>query len=141
MALKFEQQEKESDKAFLAFSLYLNLGPERSLAKVAEKLGRSKRLMEKWSLRTNWPERVAAYNAHMAVVEREVAEALTRAKGVDWAKRYAELREAEWEERKKLVEFAAEVRRRWMARGDKCGTLEGYARLLELASKFGHSAC
>jgi hypothetical protein len=40
--LPFEQQVKESDKAFTAFSLYLSQGPERSLAKTAEKLGRSK---------------------------------------------------------------------------------------------------
>jgi hypothetical protein len=55
--------------------------------------------------------------------------------------RYQELREAEWQERQNLVVFAAEVRRRWMARAERCGTLEGYARLLELASKLGHSAC
>jgi hypothetical protein len=88
MALVFEQQPKESDKAFAAFSLYLSQGPERSLAKTAEKLGRSKVMMEKWSRRFEWPARVAAYNAHMALVEREAAEAMVREKGVDWAKRY-----------------------------------------------------
>ena len=141
MALAFEQQDRESDKAFAAFSLYLSQGPERSLAKTAAKLGRSKVMMEKWSRRWAWPARVAAYGEHMALVGREAAEAMVREKGVDWAKRYQELREAEWEERWKTVEFAAEVRRRWMARADRCGTLEGYARLLELASKLGHSAC
>ena len=141
MALPFEQRERESDKAFVAFSLYLSLGPERSLAKVGKKLGKSKVMMEKWSSKFDWPARVAAYGAHMALVEREAAEAMTRAKGVDWAKRYQELREAEWQERENLVVFAAEVRRRWMARAERCGTLEGYARLLELASKLGHSAC
>ncbi len=141
MALAFEQLPKESDKAFVAFSLYLSQGPERSLAKVAKKLGRSKVLMEKWSAKFDWGARVAAYGAHMALVEREAAEAIVREKGVDWAKRYQELREAEWQERWKTVEFAAEVRRRWMARAERCGTLEGYARLLELASKLGHSAC
>ncbi len=141
MALAFEQQRKESDKAFAAFSLYLSQGPERSLAKTAAKLSRSKVLMEKWSSKFDWPARVAAYNSHMALVEREAAEALVREKGVDWAKRYQELREAEWQERHNLVVFAAEVRRRWMARAERCGTLEGYARLLELASKLGHNAC
>ena len=141
MALAFEQQPRESDKAFVAFSLYLSQGPERSLAKVARKLDRSKVLMEKWSSKFDWPARVAAYGAHMALVEREAAEAMTRAKGVDWAVRYQELRETEWQERQNLVVFAAEVRRRWMARAERCGTLEGYARLLELASKLGRSAC
>jgi hypothetical protein len=141
MGLQFEQLTKESDKAFAAFSMYLSLGPERSLAKAAAKLGRSKVLLEKWSSKFDWPARVVAYNSHMALVEREAAEAMTREKGVDWAKRYQELREAEWQERWDLVTFAAEVRKRWMARAERCGTLEGYARLLELASKLGHSAC
>jgi hypothetical protein len=141
MALAFEQQARESDKAFAAFSMYLSLGAERSLAKTAAKLGRSKVLMERWSSRFDWPARVVAYNSHMALVEREAAEAITREKGVDWALRYQELREAEWQERHNLVVFAAEVRRRWMAKAERCGTLEGYARLLELASTFGHRAC
>ena len=109
-SLPFEQQPKESDKAFAAFSLYLSQGPERSLAKTAAKLGRSKVMMEKWSSKFDWPGRVVAYNSHMALVEREAAEALVREKGVDWAKRYQELREAEWQERQNLVVFAAEVR-------------------------------
>jgi hypothetical protein len=104
-------------------------------------LGKSKVLMERWSRKFSWPERVVAYNAHMALVEREAAEAMTREKGVDWAKRYQELREAEWQERWDLVTFAAEVRKRWMAKAERCGTLEGYARLLELASKLGRNAC
>jgi hypothetical protein len=141
MALAFEQLPKESDKAFAAFSLYLSQGPERSLAKTAAKMGRSKVLLEKWSSKFDWPARVSAFNSHMALVEREAAEAITRVKGVDWAKRYQELRETEWQERQNLVVFAAEVRRRWMVRAERCGTLEGYARLLELASKLGHSAC
>ncbi len=49
MALAFEQQPREGDKAFAAFSLYLSLGPERSLAKVAAKLGKGQRIMETWS--------------------------------------------------------------------------------------------
>jgi hypothetical protein len=141
MALSFERQPKESEKAFAAFSLYLSLGPERSLAKVAAKLSRSKVMMEKWSRRFEWQARLVAYAAHMALVAREAAEAMTREKGVDWARRYQELREIEWQERQNLVEFAAEVRRRWMARAERCGTLEGYARLLELASKLGRTAC
>ena len=36
--LAFEQQPKEGDKAFAAFSLYLSLGAERSLAEVGRKL-------------------------------------------------------------------------------------------------------
>src|SRR3974390_2670014 len=136
MALAFEQQARESDKAFAAFSMYLSLGAERSLAKTAAKLGRSKVLMERWSSRFDWPARVVAYNSHMALVEREAAEAITREKGVDWALRYQELREAEWQGRHNLGGFAA-----GRGRGGGGGTLGAYARLLELASTFGHRGC
>jgi hypothetical protein len=141
MGLQFEQLKRESDKAFAAFSMYLSLGPQRSLGKAGKKLGRSKVMMEKWSKRWGWLDRVAAYNAHMAIVAREAAEALVREKGVDWAKRYQELRQQEWQERQNLVTLAMEVRKRWMERAERCGTLEGYARLLELASKLGRNAC
>jgi hypothetical protein len=49
MAMAFEQQPRESNKAFAAFSLYLSLGPERSLAAVGEKLGTSKSNIANWS--------------------------------------------------------------------------------------------
>ena len=47
MAYLFEQQPKESAKAFAAFSVYLSLGPERSTREVGKKLGKSKGLMER----------------------------------------------------------------------------------------------
>ena len=66
MALAFEQQPKESDKAFAAFSLYLSLGPERSLIGVAKTLNKDKRLMITWSKRYNWSARVQAYETHIS---------------------------------------------------------------------------
>ena len=44
MPESFEQQPREGAKAFAAFSVYLSLGPERSLAAVGRKLGKSVRL-------------------------------------------------------------------------------------------------
>jgi hypothetical protein len=109
MALPFEQQPRESDKAFAAFSMYLSLGPQRSLTLVAAKVGKCRRLMEKWSVRFDWPARVQAHGAHMALVEREAAEALARAKGVDWVKRQEEHREEEWRIRGELIKTAREA--------------------------------
>lgn len=51
MRLPFEQQEKETDKAFAAFALYLSMGPERSTARVATKLAKSEQLVRRWSAR------------------------------------------------------------------------------------------
>jgi hypothetical protein len=140
VALAFEQQPKESDKAFAAFSMYLSLGPQRSLSVTAEKLGKSKRMMEKWSKRFGWPTRVQAHGAHMALVEREAAEALARAKGVDWVKRQEEHREQEWRVRCELMEAAQGALKR-LTKSDRCWSPEGIARLVELASELGRRAC
>ena len=141
MPLMFERQPRESAKAFAAFQEYLGLGPERSLAAVGEKLGKSKVMMEKWSRKYDWPARVAAHGAHLALVEREAAEAVVRAKGADWAERYAELRESEWRARNELVDLAWEVIRRWRSKPERVGSLEGLARLLDLMSTLGRRAC
>lgn len=141
MAMAFEQQPRESAKAFAAFCAYLGMGPERSLGAVGEKLGKSKVMMEKWSRKFDWPARVAAHGAHLALVEREAAEAVVRAKGADWAERYAELRESEWRARRELVDLAWEVIRRWRSRPERVGSLEGLARLLDLMSTLGRRAC
>ena len=140
MALPFEQQPRESAKAFAAFSMYLSLGPERSLSAVAGKLGKGQRIMETWLQKFDWTGRVKAHGAHLALVEREAAEALARAKGVDWVKRQEEQRADEWQARCDLLELARETIKRWKENPRKCGTLEGVARLLDLASKLGRLA-
>jgi len=66
MNQSFEKQPKESAKAFAAFSLYLGLGEQRSLEAVGQKLGKSKALMERWSKRYHWFERVDSYSWHLA---------------------------------------------------------------------------
>jgi hypothetical protein len=141
MAMAFEQQPSESDKAFAAFGVYLSLGPQRGLREVARKLDKSLTVVGKWSSKFDWPGRVAAHGAHLAIVEREVAEAVVRAKGVDWAERYAELRESEWKARAELVDLAWEVIRRWRSKPERVGSLEGLARLLDLMSTLGRRAC
>jgi hypothetical protein len=62
----FSRQERETDKAWAAFVVYRDLGPEeRTRAKVAEQLGKSARWIEIWSRRWNWTERARAYDVHM----------------------------------------------------------------------------
>ena len=141
MAMAFEQQPSESDRAFAAFGVYLSLGPQRGLREVARKLDKSLTVVGKWSSKFDWPGRVAAHGAHLAIVEREAAEAVVRAKGVDWAERYAELRESEWKARAELVDLAWEVIRRWRSKPERVGSLEGLARLLDLMSTLGRRAC
>jgi len=70
MPLTFEQQPREGNRAFAAFSLYLSMGPERSLEAVAQKCTKSSRLIKRWSRKYDWLRRVSAHAAHLATVER-----------------------------------------------------------------------
>ena len=136
-ALVFEQQPRETAKAFEAFSLYLSMGPKRSLTAVAKKLHKCDTVIKRWAAKFDWTERVRAHSAHMGVAEREAAEALARAKGVDWVKRQEEHRAEEWQIRGELVELARLAIARFKANEQRCGSLEGIARLLDLASRLG----
>lgn len=62
-AKPWERQEGESVKAFEAFSAYLEMGGDRSLRAVGQKLGKSTALMERWSRTYKWVERVKAHDA------------------------------------------------------------------------------
>lgn len=59
----WERQEGESVKAFEAFTVYLEMGDERSLRAVGQRLGKSRALIERWSRTYQWVERVASYDA------------------------------------------------------------------------------
>jgi hypothetical protein len=103
-------------------------------------LGKSVVLLQRWSRRWDWAGRVAAYAAHLAAAEREATAALVRAKAAEWLKRDEALREQEWETRAEAVALRREAIARWKANGNRCGSLEGIARLLELGSTLGHRA-
>jgi len=140
MPMPFEQQERESNKAFAAFRTYMELGAERSLAVVADKVGKSKTMIERWSRRFDWPARVQAHAAHLATVEREAIEGLAIEKAVEWNKVHEAVKIAEWQRHKKMIALADEMLVRWEKNKNKCGTLEGIARVLELATKLGRLA-
>lgn len=140
MPMMFEQQPRESAKAFAAFKTYLEIGPERSLVAVAEKHGKSRTMIERWSRKFDWPARVQAHAAHLALVERQAIESLAMEKAVDWSKVHEAVKVAEWQRHKKLIALADEMLARWEKNKAKCGTLEGIARVLELATKLGRLA-
>ena len=139
MPLPFEQLPKEGAKPFAAFAIYLSLGPERSLTVVGQKLGKSVGLMERWSRRFDWSARVQAHAAHLAIVEREATEALTRTSAAQWLVRREEHRQEEWVIRSELIAAGRKVLKRF-TEGDKGATLGDVARALDLASKLGRLA-
>jgi len=138
--MAFEQQPREHIKAFAAFKTYLELGAQRSLAVVAERHGKSKTMIERWSRRFDWPARVQAHAAHLAAVERQAIEGLALEKAIEWDKVHEAVKVAEWQRHKKLIALADEMLERWEKNKAKCGTLEGIARVLELATKLARLA-
>ena len=58
----WERQTGESEKAFEAFCVYRDLGPERTFVAVAERLRKSDSLIRRWKEKYNWSERVRLYD-------------------------------------------------------------------------------
>jgi hypothetical protein len=56
--MPWQRQEGESDKAFEAFRIYLEMGPKRSIARVAQECTKSGSLIKRWSKRWSWQGRV-----------------------------------------------------------------------------------
>lgn len=55
----------DTDKSFEAFALYRDMGANRSLKAVAEKLGKSDTIIGRWSTNNDWVNRVAAFDASL----------------------------------------------------------------------------
>ncbi len=136
----FEQLPKESAKAFAAFSEYLNLGPERSLASVARKLSKSGQLLKRWSARYDWPARVQAQAAHLARIEREAIEAVARGKSAEWLARQERVRDREWALHEKAIAAAEKALDAFMAKETVYANLADISRILEVASRLGRLA-
>jgi len=133
-ALPFEQQRRESAKAFAAFRAYLDMGPERSTRAVGEKLGKSEGLMERWAAKFDWRSRVQAHAAHLAELERKAIESVAVEKAVEWARMEESVRRECWQEADATIVMVRKARAEWMAKGRLPGW-EGMARMLELALK------
>ena len=140
MPLPFEQQPRESAKAFAAFSLYLSLGAERSTAAVAKELAKSEQLVRRWSAKFGWTDRVAAHGAHLAIVEREAVEAAARGKAAEWESREQKLRETEWAMHEAAIAAAKKGLAAYMEKDKVYANLADIARMLEIASKLGRLA-
>ena len=64
----------ESAKAYSAFLTYCELDSECSIVKVSQKVGKNPKLLERWSARHRWQERVREYDG--AMTEVDFAEAI-----------------------------------------------------------------
>lgn len=120
----WERQEKESDPAWEAFTVYRDMGAERSLAKTGQHLGKSTVLMEGWSVKHGWVRRAAAWDMEQDRLWREslVAE---RRKMAERQARIGAMAEG------KIAQFIVELDPRTL-------TASEAARWLEVASRLQH---
>lgn len=132
LPLVFEQQPKESAKAFEAFSTYLRLGANRSLEAVGQKLGKSRKLMERWASKYDWVIRVKAHAAHLAELERVAIEAVATEKAVEWERTHEPVRRAMWKKAEQLLAAVDRFLEQWNKSNRPPG-FESIVRGIELA--------
>lgn len=70
-AAPWERQPGETIKAFEAFSVYRDLGVNRSIEKAGKALGKSRVTLEPWSAKFLWVKRAAAWDAEQDRVARQ----------------------------------------------------------------------
>lgn len=64
-----ERQPKETTPAFEAFRCYLEMGPSRSLHRVAQALSKSDTLIKRWSSQWKWVQRVREFESRETAVK------------------------------------------------------------------------
>lgn len=92
--LPWERQPKETSQASEAFIEYRDMGRERSVRAVAQRLGKSATLISRWSSQHEWVKRAAAWDAEQDRKEREAAEAQRIKDIIAMRKRHADLANA-----------------------------------------------
>ncbi len=90
----WERQQEETSKAYEAFCIYRDMGPDRSMRATAEKLGKSQGLMEGWSAKNNWVNRAALWDDEQERKEREIAQKEQAKEIKAMRKRHADLANA-----------------------------------------------
>ena len=66
----WERQDGETAKAFEAFAIYRDMGPDRSLRKVVQSLNKNLTTIAEWSSKYEWVKRAAAWDAEQDRIAR-----------------------------------------------------------------------
>lgn len=95
-AQRIDAKPRESDVAYAAFLVYRDLGPDRSLKEVGRKLGKSKALMERWSVNHDWVVRASHWDAELQrQADEDILSALREMRKQDLAQVLG-MRELDW---------------------------------------------
>ncbi|MDQ0990752.1 hypothetical protein [Streptomyces sp. V3I7] len=143
----WERQDRESIQAFGAFAVYRDLGPGRSVTKVARELDKSRALVGRWSRQFAWVMRAAAYDreqdrlflAEQAQARRDIARRHAKLAQAVQSKAVARLqlldpRELSPSELLRYIQVAAEIERRAVGEAPVAGAVEGQDEGAEVSS-------
>jgi hypothetical protein len=98
----FHPSAGETPRAFSAFVAFFDLGHDRSLPALADRLGEKLDSLKRWSSRFRWNARIQEFNSAL-LQQHAAAETATRSQeAADWARRAALNREQQWEAAQKL---------------------------------------
>jgi hypothetical protein len=133
----WERRSGESVQAFEAFAVYRDLGPVRSVTRVARELHKSRTLVGRWSRSFAWVMRAAAYDreqdrvflAEQAQARRDVARRHAKLAQAVQGKAVARLqtldpRELSPSELLRYIQVASEIERRAVGEGPVSGPIE-----------------
>lgn len=67
----WERQIGETSRAYEAFGVYRDMGPDRSHAKVCQKLSKNRATIAGWSSKYEWVKRTAAWDAEQDRIARQ----------------------------------------------------------------------
>ena len=99
----YDRQDTDTDKSWLAFCQYRDMGGDRSLEKVRQEIGhRSGRNVQIWSSKYKWNERCRAFDADEL---RSHGSALQKQR----LKYKLEIEKMAWERRKKFLKKADQI--------------------------------
>lgn len=99
-----ERLPEESARAFQARVEYVTAGPDRSTAKVGQKLGKTKDLMDRWSARFDWSATARAWDDQQAAAALQEAAAAYRRDLEDHRKRYGDAGKSLWQVAARLLQ-------------------------------------
>lgn len=143
----WERQGGESVQAFEAFAVYRDLGPVRSVTKVARELDKSRALVGRWSRTFAWVLRATAYDreldrlflAEQAQARKEIARRHAKLAQAVQSKAVARLqaldpRELSPSELLRYIQVAAEIERRAVGEAPVIGSVEDWDQGADVAS-------
>jgi hypothetical protein len=67
----WERQRGETSRAWEAFSVYRDMGADRSINKTARKLSKNRTTIADWSVKYEWVKRAAAWDAEQDRIARQ----------------------------------------------------------------------